>query len=42
VDLARGCGIEMPISEQMFRMLHFGLSPRQAIQQLMERSLKGE
>ena len=42
VDLARRCGVEMPISEQMFRMLHFGISPREAIQQLMERSLKGE
>jgi len=42
VDLARRCSIEMPISEQMFQMLHFGVSPREAIQRLMERSLKGE
>ncbi|HXS96340.1 MAG TPA: NAD(P)H-dependent glycerol-3-phosphate dehydrogenase [Candidatus Limnocylindrales bacterium] len=42
VDLAGRCNVEMPISEQMFRMLHFGISPREAIQQLMERSLKGE
>jgi glycerol-3-phosphate dehydrogenase (NAD(P)+) len=42
VDLARRCSVEMPISEQMFQMLHFGLSPREAIQRLMERSLKGE
>jgi len=42
VDLARCCSVEMPISQQMFRMLHFGVSPRDAIQQLMERSLKGE
>lgn len=42
VDLAKRCNVEMPISEQMFRMLHFGISPREAIQQLMERSLKGE
>lgn len=42
VDLARRHNVEMPISEQMFRMLHFGITPREAIQQLMERSLKGE
>lgn len=42
VDLARHHGIEMPITEQMFQMLHFGVPPREAIQRLMERSLKGE
>lgn len=42
VDLARRHRVEMPISEQMFQMLHFGISPRDAIQRLMERSLKGE
>jgi glycerol-3-phosphate dehydrogenase (NAD(P)+) len=42
VDLARRHGVEMPISEQMFQMLHFGVTPRDAIQRLMERSLKGE
>jgi glycerol-3-phosphate dehydrogenase (NAD(P)+) len=42
VDLARRCSVEMPISEQMFQMLHFGVSPREAIRRLMERSLKGE
>jgi glycerol-3-phosphate dehydrogenase (NAD(P)+) len=42
VDLARRYSVEMPISEQMFQMIHFGLSPREAIQRLMERSLKGE
>jgi glycerol-3-phosphate dehydrogenase (NAD(P)+) len=42
VDLARRHGVEMPISEQMFQMLHFGISPREAIQRLMERSLKVE
>jgi glycerol-3-phosphate dehydrogenase (NAD(P)+) len=42
VDLARRHEVEMPISEQMFQMLHFGVSPRDAIQRLMERSLKGE
>jgi len=42
VDLARRHDVEMPISEQMFQMLHFGISPRDAIQRLMERSLKVE
>jgi glycerol-3-phosphate dehydrogenase (NAD(P)+) len=42
VDLARRYSVELPISEQMFQMLHFGISPREAIQRLMERSLKGE
>jgi glycerol-3-phosphate dehydrogenase (NAD(P)+) len=42
VDLARRLSVEMPISGQMFQMLHFGVSPRDAIQRLMERSLKGE
>jgi len=42
VDLAHRHSVEMPISEQMFQMLHFGRPPREAIQRLMERSLKGE
>ena len=41
-DLADRYAIEMPISRQMFQMLHFGVPPRDAIRQLMERSLKGE
>jgi glycerol-3-phosphate dehydrogenase (NAD(P)+) len=42
IDLAKRYAVEMPISEQMFQMLNFGVSPREAIQRLMERSLKGE
>lgn len=42
VDLAKRYDVEMPISEQMFQMLNFGVTPRDAIQSLMERSLKGE
>jgi len=42
VDLARRYSVEMPISEQMFQVLNFGVSPRDAIHRLMERSLKGE
>lgn len=42
VDLAQRYSVEMPISAQMFQMLHFGVTPREAIERLMERSLKGE
>jgi glycerol-3-phosphate dehydrogenase (NAD(P)+) len=42
VDLAKRHSVEMPISEQMFQMLHFGVTPQEAIRRLMERSLKGE
>jgi glycerol-3-phosphate dehydrogenase (NAD(P)+) len=42
VDLAKRYAVEMPITEQMFQMLNFGVSPREAIPRLMERSLKGE
>jgi len=42
VELARRCGVEMPITEQMYQMLHFGLPPREAIRRLMERTLRGE
>jgi glycerol-3-phosphate dehydrogenase (NAD(P)+) len=42
VDLAKRYDVEMPIADQMYQMLHFGVSPRDAIQRLMERSLKGE
>ncbi len=42
VDLASRHAVEMPISEQMHQMLYFGVSPREAVQRLMERSLKGE
>jgi glycerol-3-phosphate dehydrogenase (NAD(P)+) len=42
VDLAQRYSVEMPISAQMFQMLHFGVTPREAVLRLMERSLKGE
>lgn len=42
VDLARRHGVEMPIVLQMHAMLYQDRSPREAIRQLMERSLKGE
>jgi len=42
IDLARRHAVEMPIAEQMFQMLHGEVKPREAVQRLMERSLKGE
>ena len=42
VELARRHSVEMPITEQMHQMLHFGLPPREAVRRLMERSLRGE
>ncbi len=42
VDLARRLNVEMPIAEQMYAMLHDARPPREAIRQLMERSLKPE
>jgi glycerol-3-phosphate dehydrogenase (NAD(P)+) len=42
IELARRYSVEMPITEQMYQMLHFGLPPREAVRRLMERSLRGE
>lgn len=42
IGLSRTRGIEMPITEQMYAILHEGKSPREAIQDLMSRSGKSE
>ena len=42
VGLARARGVEMPISEQMYAILHQGKAPREAISELMARSSKSE
>jgi glycerol-3-phosphate dehydrogenase (NAD(P)+) len=42
VALARRQGVEMPIAGQMHEMLHSGKPPREAIRELMDRSLKVE
>jgi glycerol-3-phosphate dehydrogenase (NAD(P)+) len=42
VDLSRARGIEMPITEQMYAILHQGKSPGDAIHDLMTRSAKSE
>jgi glycerol-3-phosphate dehydrogenase (NAD(P)+) len=41
-ELAKRHSVEMPICEQMLQMLQFGVSPREAMQRLMDRSLKVE
>ena len=42
VGLAHARGVEMPITQQMYAILHEGKSPREAIEQLMSRSGKSE
>ena len=42
VGLAQARGVEMPITEQMYAILHHGKDPREAIQELMARSGKSE
>ena len=42
VGLARARGVEMPITEQMYAILHQGKSPGDAIHDLMTRSAKSE
>lgn len=42
VGLALARGVEMPITEQMYAILHEGKAPREAIHELMTRSSKSE
>jgi glycerol-3-phosphate dehydrogenase (NAD(P)+) len=42
VGLAQARGVEIPITEQMYAILHEGKSPKEAIQELMTRSGKSE
>ena len=41
-QVARDTGVEMPISEQIYRILYEGLSPREAVGALMSRPLTPE
>ena len=41
-DMAERHAIDMPITAEMYRVLHEGESPRAALQRLMTRSLKSE
>jgi glycerol-3-phosphate dehydrogenase (NAD(P)+) len=40
--LASKLGVEVPITEQMYKILYEGKPPRQAVSDLMARDLKGE
>ena len=42
VALARRLNVEMPIAEKMYAVLHEGLKPQEAINDLMDRKLKEE
>jgi glycerol-3-phosphate dehydrogenase (NAD(P)+) len=42
LDLARRHEVDMPIASAMYEVLHSGLPPREALRQLMDRSLKEE
>jgi glycerol-3-phosphate dehydrogenase (NAD(P)+) len=42
VDLSRKAGVDLPITSQVAAILRGARSPRDAIRELMERSLKGE
>ena len=42
VDLSRATGVPMPISEQVYRILHEGKDVRAAVSELFARSLKME
>ena len=42
VDLAKKQGVELPITSQMDSIFRHGKAPKDAIRELMERSLKGE
>ncbi len=42
VQLARRYQVEMPISEQVFRVLHEGLEPQAAVQNLLARDVRSE
>ena len=42
MELARRKGVEMPITEQMYAMLYDHRPPREALRELMDRSLKPE
>lgn len=41
-EVARRAGVEMPICEQVYRVVHEGVSPREAVRELMSREIKAE
>jgi glycerol-3-phosphate dehydrogenase (NAD(P)+) len=41
-DVALRAGVEMPICEQVYRVVHEGVAPKDAVKELMSRALKPE
>lgn len=41
-EVAAKAGVEMPICEQLYRVVHEGLAPKAAVKELMSRALKPE
>jgi glycerol-3-phosphate dehydrogenase (NAD(P)+) len=41
-EVAQRAGVEMPICEQLYRVVHEGVAPREAVKELMSRTLKPE
>jgi len=41
-QVAASAGVEMPICEQIYRILYEGADPREAVTALMQRALKSE
>jgi glycerol-3-phosphate dehydrogenase (NAD(P)+) len=41
-NMSRKLGVEMPIAEQVYRMLYEDLDPKEALQTLMSRDLRQE
>ena len=39
-DVAARAGVEMPICEQVYRVVHEGVAPKDAVKELMSRALK--
>lgn len=42
LELAERYGVELPVARQMHAVLHLGRSPREAVQELMSRTLRSE
>jgi len=40
--LAQSLGVDMPITEQIYKVLHHGLPPKDAVRALMERAIRAE
>ena len=41
-EVAQRAGVEMPICEQVYRVVYEGVAPKDAVKELMSRALKPE